>query len=298
MKPLLLIFALTFSVYTQIAKKDTVVLKFSEDAATFEKYKKWQAKMQYVVEIGQLGSTITLNGDANWQDKGFPEMVEYTVRDMNFSKGKAAEVYLVSSKDWMKQIKIVIAPEIELQKGLSAILFEGKVADFLASDYLTNLETSLLPKIFKGSFGSLPQDQQHKLIRWAEFDARAFDEATFKEKKYFAAMIDDGVVYNTNQLNQAERAARQTESAIKKLRELYKITGTVRAFDGVKISADILFRDFVDEKADHKERFEMYVAFDTIKKFIDADITNQELVDNSTILVDGSRVKVNLTNFS
>jgi hypothetical protein len=298
MKALILIVALTSSVYSQIAKKDTVVLKFSEGAATFEKYKAWQAKAQYVINVGQSGDAITLDGDPKWQEKAFPEMVEYTVREINPQKKKPSEVFLVSLKDWTRQIKILIASELDLQKALSAVLFKGSATDFLRSDYFATLEASFLPKIFKGSLSTFTPEQQRKLFAWVGFDINGLTEASFKDKIYFGAVIDDGVVYNTNQLNQAERAARQTESALKKLREMYKITGMAAGFDGVKISADIFFRDFVDEKVNQKERFEIYVSFNTLKNFMDADITNQELVDSSTILVDGSRVKVNLTNFS
>jgi len=48
----------------------------------------------------------------------------------------------------------------------------------------------------------------------------------------------------------------------------------------------------------HSESFEMYVSSDLFRKFINAEITNQELVDGFVILFKGSCVKVNLINFS
>jgi len=42
----------------------------------------------------------------------------------------------------------------------------------------------------------------------------------------------------------------------------------------------------------------MYVSSDLLQKFIDAEITNQELAGGFVILLKGSRVKVNLINFS
>jgi len=42
----------------------------------------------------------------------------------------------------------------------------------------------------------------------------------------------------------------------------------------------------------------MYVSSVLLQKIIDAEITNQELIDGSVILAKGSHVKVNLINFS
>ena len=113
-----------------------------------------------------------------------------------------------------------------------------------------------------------------------------------------SSIFSDSVVYNTLQLNQAERVARQTESAITQMKSLYQKTGNIENLEGIKLITDIYSKSFLDQLAvPQVEHFEMYVPFGLLHQFIDAEITTQDLADGSIILVNGSRVKANLTNF-
>ncbi len=200
----------------------------------------------------------------------------------------------------LKQLEITAPNELNIQDVLSAILYKGTITEFTESDYFKNLEKGILPIIFKDKLAVIPFEQQHQLMFDAAFDVGAYGLAEFKGKAYFLAKFSDEVVYNTIQLNQAERASRQTESAIKQLKSLFQKTGKIKNIEGIKLVTEIYSRDFVRERygSPHKESFEMYVSFELLEKFLGAEITNQDLIDASIILVDGDRIKVNLTNFS
>jgi hypothetical protein len=47
-----------------------------------------------------------------------------------------------------------------------------------------------------------------------------------------------------------------------------------------------------------QETFEMFVSYDLLERFSDAEITYQELIDESIMSVNGNSVKVSITDLS
>ncbi len=224
-------------------------------------------------------------------------MTEFYIKEFETSKKKPSRVLLLGRTN---QIEIIIPNEFNVQDVLSTILFKGNLTAFTESNYFQELEKRWLPVLFTDRLSVIPFETQRKLMQEAGYEIDAFKPTEFKGKSYLVSKFSDDVIYNTLQLNKAERAARQTESAIKKLKSLFQKTGKLENIEGIKLVTEIRSKDFVREKyrSGDRETFEMYVSFDLLQKFMDAEITNQDLVDGSIILVDGSRVKVNLTNFS
>lgn len=301
----LVAFTLSLSVLAQtdFVKDNWIVPKFETELGRPSKFRVFVG-METSVLISEVSpGLIAVNGDAKWRDTGFPTLREYKINGIKQSKNKPSEVTLrndasTPAGEMRKQVKLVIAPQLDLQKTLSELFFKGSISEFLKSDYFSATQDKYLSKMFSGSLASIPKDQQKKLHIWANLNNDAFGETAFKDRKYFLVTTRQDVAYNTIQVNQAERTSRQTEKSLKDLREIFSITGPVSGFDGIKLFTIIASHDFV-QKDDYKyERFEMYVSFELLKKFVEADITNQELIDGSTILMDGSRMKVNVTSFS
>lgn len=181
---------------------------------------------------------------------------------------------------------------------MSNILYKGTAETFVDSGYFKNIESKVLPTIFNG-LDSIPFEAQRSLMHDVDYDILAYGISKFKDKDYLRIRYANNLVYNTLQLNQAERNARETETAIKKLKTVYEKTGKVKEVEGLKVETFISSKSFLDKFASPtKEQYEIYVPFDLLQKFIDAEITNQDLVDGSIILVEGNRVKINLTNYS
>ncbi len=297
MKTLLLILVLSISTFAQFAKGDVVVPKFSQNVAKFDKIKIWQAKAQYSVAVTKgAGNDYVINGDSDWIMKGFPFMEVFELKEFEASKNKPARILL---KNPTVQFEITVSAGVNVQDALSAILYKGTPDSFAVTPYFIDVEQKLLPITFQGKLASIPVEKQKQLLKAVNYSSNAFITTDFKDKTYLETKFSDGVVYNTLQLNAVERAARQTESAIKQLKLLFEKTGAVENIEGIKLITSIYSKNFVREKYGNgqEESFEMYVSFDLLKKFLDAEITNQDLVDGSIILVDGSRVKIDLTNF-
>ncbi len=295
--PLVILLVTTAAIaQSEIKSGDWVVPKFPKKLVTFDKIKVWSARSQYRVILTKSATGVAVNSVNDWEASDYPLMFDFKVKEFERSKNKPGRILLVATNF---QIEITVPAEIDLQTAAAAVLFKGTLSQFVVSDYFLAQQKLILPKIFRGPSSSLPYDTQAEIMKWVSYKSDALSAATFKEKSYLALKLDSDVVYNTIQVNQAERASRQTEIALVKLKEMFSIVGKAPMFDGVKIVAPIYSRDFVNEryKNPHEELFEIYVPFDLLKKFVESDITNQELTEGSIILIDGSRVKVNLSGF-
>jgi hypothetical protein len=121
----------------------------------------------------------------------------------------------------------------------------------------------------------------------------------FKEKKYLVSSYLDTRAYNSNRVNQAERIARTIQEYFPVIKEKEESLLSLKEIDGLKVEVKIAFRDFVDKSSRTQyEELKFYVPKDSLKLFIDADITDQELIDKSIILLNDNRVRVNLSQFS
>jgi hypothetical protein len=281
---------------SQFAKGDLVTPKFSKTAITFDKVKIWSATNQYSAVVSKTpNGNYQINGSDKWQGF-FPYLAEFHIKEFEISKKKPSRVLLLGTRIL---IEITIPLELNISDVLNTILFKGSVEELTKSPYFQELEKKHFPVLFLDKLAAIPFEAQRKLMRDVNYSILAYNKKDFKEKTYFSAEMENDVVYNTLKLNQAARAARQTEDAIKKAKSIFQITGKLQGVEGIKIATDIYSKDFLNKFASNTtERYEMYVSFDLLQKFIDAEITNQELVDGSIILVEGSRVKINLTNFS
>ncbi len=297
MKILSIVFILIFSLpaFGQFAKGDLVVPKFTESTLKFDKIKVWTSMNQYSLAAAKSANgAYILNGKTDWQGV-FPLLAEFHIKEIETSKKKPSRVLLLGKTN---QIEVTIPNDLNLQEALDTILFKGNIEGLTTSGYFQDLEKRWLPILFTDKLARIPFDSQRKLLREADYSISPY-QAKFKEKSYLAVKFSDDVIYNTIQLNQAARAARQTESGIKKLKSIFQITGKLQEIEGIKLAAEIRSKDFVSEKFSrgNTETFEMYVPFDLLQKFIEAEITNQELIDGSIILVEGNRLKIDLTNF-
>jgi len=296
---LLTILFLSFVSFGQsFSKKDLVVPKFSKEAAPYDKINVWQGKVQYKTTVSKTSEgNYALNGNANWTQLNFPIMESYFIDELETSPKKTSKVLL---KNLSSMVLITFEPGLDVQQALSHLLFKGLPDEFERTDYFKNIEKPLLSKIFTGKLASIPAETQHSLVKVFGYDMSSITVVDFKEKSYLSVVLDNKFVYNTIQVNDAERASRKTQEALKLLSTIGKQVKNISEVEGVKITSEILSKDFVREKYSKGkiETYEIYTSFSSLYKFIDAEITNQELIDNSIILVDGSRVKVNLTSFS
>jgi hypothetical protein len=104
-------------------------------------------------------------------------------------------------------------------------------------------------------------------------------------------------VFNTLQMNRAERVSRRMSDVLADVKALHKsMGGCTDGLDGIKVKAQAAYRNFVQSNsgAEGVDQISAYLPCALVEQFANADITSQALVNGSVILVDGDRVEVTL----
>jgi hypothetical protein len=78
----------------------------------------------------------------------------------------------------------------------------------------------------------------------------------------------------------------------------FKGVAQAAGIDGVKFTAHIAYRDFLNETVAHDDVLEIYLPLDLCSKFAEADITSQQLVDGSVVILNGNRIQTSLLGTS
>ncbi len=121
---------------------------------------------------------------------------------------------------------------------------------------------------------------------------------TYKGKSYISVdLAGDGDVYNSLRLDQAARVARVINERLLSVIKTFSSVAEAAAIDGVKLVTVIQHKSFLDElAAPTKDRLELYVPLDKAQQFHDAEITSQQLVDASVILLNDNRIQAVLSS--
>lgn len=251
---------------------------------------------------------LTINGNEDWRaipifpayDEGLNAMgtdafyrkiyttssiVAYKVSAVERKK-EFTEVNLSKINDRLVDIKLQFGNSIkDVEKAFSEVTFLGGVEEFTNSEYYQNLYNPNLDR----EMGELPKG----------INEVSSQTEIFKEKKYLVSSYLDKRAYNSNRVNQAERIARTVQEYFPVIKKKGELLLSLKEIDGIKLEVKIAFRDFVDKSSRTQfDELKFYVPKDVLKLFIDADITDQELIDKSIILLNDNRVRVNLSQFS
>lgn len=302
---LLAAFILLTSFYTQAqdkkwpldaAKGSTVVLKIPKKMFGFDKINAWRGTVSYAarVSLAPDGAAV-VNADPAWQTSGMPYMSELRLEKISRQKD-GTEVELRREN---VNFKLRFDGSVtDINSAFRQVAYAGDIRSFEATDYYQkNVLDRVLPSMFPGVLSKIPRDTQADLLRAAGYDEHGFGGEEFKGKFYFVVKAEGEEVYNSIQLNQTARVARIVEKyVIDKAKSYVGIGEAVPEVYGIKVVMQVPYRDFVEERdlEPHYDQAEFYIPVDLVKKFKDAEITNQDLLDGSVVLVNGNRVKVNL----
>jgi hypothetical protein len=117
----------------------------------------------------------------------------------------------------------------------------------------------------------------------------------YKGRQYATFSLDSSHEYNGIQPGQAARAARVIQdSLLSRLKLGYHGLKEVPSLNGIRIDMKIPYRDFANEHVLHHDSLTLYSAFEDLKKLADADITFQELIDRSIVLINSNQAKISL----
>jgi hypothetical protein len=319
----------SFNAYTQspsgtvsISKGMAVVPKFTLKWADFDSSWSGFLKTQLIVEQNASGK-ITINNDENWEGIPYfpafdrtkdglktltykmeysrPSIVSYKIDSID-KKKEFTEVKLSKLNDRIVDIKIRFGSSIkDFDKSFQDVFFVGAIEDFGKSDYFVE---TVMPKLLKGKAENMSRNEKLELLKNIEYDVNAL--RMFKTKLYLASSYKDpkGTEYNSNLVNETERVVRTIQKYLPEIKKRAKLAATIREIEGVKIETTIRSKVFGAKPFSGQDiyptfdSFEFYVPMDALNQFIEAEITDQELVDKSIVLLNESRIKVVLSQFS
>ncbi len=275
-----------------ILKGSTVVLKIP--IGFYGKVTKISVsgRNNYDIEVTKNSDgSLSLNKQ-NYQIDNWIFMQSFSVSDISVSKNKT-KIALEN-----ENVKVELHFNGASKENINDLFFIGSLEDFKKTDfYQQKLIGEVLPKIFPSKLSKIAVDKQLQILESFNYNVRRFRGEEFKGKLYLTVSVKQEVVYNTIQLNQAERTARTIENIISNnLKRLSKSIDGV-GVDGIQVETEVYFKDFLKDRSTTTEKLQAYFSIDTVKQWIEADITNQQLIDKSIVLVEGNRVQVSLTQF-
>ena len=262
-------------------------------------------------EKGPSGTGVAYFVDADdllhqldWASGGFPFCSEFTLTRIFELKSFAmhhklpyTEVELQSGGVYLRLHFAHLSSEASvLNTEFQKLVQAGNWAQFENSeDFRKNLFDVQEPKIFTGPLSRLSYGMKISLLHMACRGQNNFETETYKGKTYFAVSLSsDGVVYNSNILSSSARAAKVINERIMAMVRGFKGPAQESGIDGLKFAATIEYRNFINESSVKSDDLEIYLPLEQVVKFVDADITSQQLIDGSIILLGGNRIQVPL----
>jgi hypothetical protein len=242
-----------------------------------------------------------------WEASGFPECEEFILtRAFEFKsfamhhKLPYTEVELRSSTNYLRLHFAHVSTETgALNADFQRLVFMGSWSQFESTEeFHKNIFAVQQTKIFTGPLTDLSEGVKLALMNMVCKGQNTFSTELYKGKTYFAIGLgEDTQVYNSNVMNSTARVAKVINERVIGAVKTFQQPAVLTGISGVKFAASINFRNFVNESelATHDDQLEVYVPVDLCLKFVDADITSQQLIDNSTVLLNGNRIQVPLS---
>jgi hypothetical protein len=271
--------------------EDTEVL-LRIPAPLFHRDKGGWSGPRYITTVEVSTNGVSVDGLDNWVTAGFPILVSRTVSKIRRDEESNTTTVDLKSQG-LPTFRLTIVGDANA--GFAAIAApKGDAERVRAAAY-----AALAKVYFVGPLADLSDATQHLLLTFAELTAKGtrIGSVTFKDKLYLLIDLgEDGSVYNDLKLNQAQRTALVLNERL--LVILKAFAAPVREasnIQGLKLEYNVLHRSFANQYAEPEhDKLEVYSGADDIRRFAEADITSQQLVDNSIIIVNSNRIQVPL----
>jgi len=253
---------------------------------------------------------LVLNGDVNWRNVALPMVMEGKIKEIKQKRRDGYTLLVISGRppgveydenfrfqirtsctDWTTSMD-----EIVDLTSKSLDEYGVAVAERLAPYYQWQAD-----HVFVGDLGDVDRDLQIEMISVAHsFEPMTgFFSEVFRDRPYVGIDLgSSGVVYNTNQVNQNQRVAREITSRVfPLLKELAPIIRDAGGFDiNVKLAVGYGYQSFLQQySAPSYDQVSLYLDPNRVILFAEYEITTQALIDAAVVLVNDNRVEVDLS---
>lgn len=276
----------------RLLKNSVVLLKipnviYKDGKPGFARPVYWYATVSGASELGK----VLVNEDAQWLAAGFPSLTERKITGIKSSKENGTTEVTLKAKN-ERDVILTFQGDAEYLFALIA------VSTASSKGLRENAYQAIADRAFTGSLASIPSQRKTAMIAVADEVVRAqhIETITFKDKQYLRLDLG-GVqdIYNDLRLNQAQRMAQAISDhflpVIRALAPLFKEGDEVY---GLKLSGTVFHMNLGTYEKLGSNRLDLLSPRDAIIKFFDAELTNQQLMNDSIILVDETRIEVRL----
>ncbi len=250
--------------------------------------------------IAPAGDGAAVNQETNWRLLGFPPLTAMKVSKV---RAKAVSGAMPSGPADL-ELKLPtgeVGLKLSFPQGEAAKLFPLVFATEGERDgYRTETYKALAMKFFgETPLAGLADDKKHALVFFAHMTANGTTMGSVSYKDNLYLLVDlgsDSSVYNDLRMNQSQRVAHVlNERLLAVLKSFAKVVADVKGIYGLKLQMEIPHKSFLATAASpERDALELYAPADLVKKFSDADITNQQFIDGCVVIVNTNRISVPL----
>lgn len=245
----------------------------------------------------QILDTDSKNWRRDWRTVGFPAATQYTVKSIKTvergkPKTKATELVL----NLTDIVGIRIFTPVDQTRALKTIVAPANSAD----SAMKVAYDTLGARFFTGPLAGFTPEERLVILQFAHLTASGTKIAsdTFKSITYLTVSLPQDATGTWNNLvvNQSKRVGHLIGEQLPLLKSFAKITLAHKGIDGLELvqsSRHGTAPSYADTKVDEVKA---YFPLDAMLKFASADITSQQLINQSIILVNGDRVEVDLSS--
>jgi hypothetical protein len=285
-----------------LSKQQPLVIKIPRKLLKYENYSIRSGLPIYTANVSVVGETIRVEGDSDWQLRGWPPMLTLFYEKSSIEK-EYTEIEFRSTLAYAKLRFAADTPNVDA--ALRQLVFLGSAESFESTAEFKALTEKLLPIKFSGVLADIPRDKQFQLLKDLGYNDDEMGVAEFKGKQYIAfSPTNSTAEFNSLQANQAARVATVLKAlVIPAFDKVAPVITDANGIYGIKIKARIFYREFRSNRDSrsrrnqrpHEEVLEIFSPYNLVEKLYNHEITNQKLVDGSIVLVNGDRIQVDLS---
>ncbi len=242
-----------------------------------------------VVEIGGTPGALRVGGRDDWRSADWPSMLELEVWRSR-TRGSITQVDL---RNEGAVVRLEFAAGVDATRALREVVAEGPALGAA----LDNLHALLADRWFDDEARSLSRATRLALVRLAQ--ARrirvAFSVTAYKGRRYLSFDLGSAApVLTVLQPNAPARAARLfNDDLLGAAKEVWRIIDGVPGFEGVRLVLHLPHRRSADTGVTQGgDTIDWYAPRDRLGQFALDEVTGQQLLDGSVVLINGNRAQI------
>jgi hypothetical protein len=262
----------------------------------------WGTQTKLDVEVrladgaAEILDPVSKDWRRDWRSIGFPSTARYRVKSFR-------TVHHNNTKNGYKELTLNLAKDIDVRvyaPVAQAQAMKTVVAPAIQADSALKVAYDTLgAQFFVGPLASFSPEERLVLLKFAHVTASGTKIApeTFKDVTYLSVSLPgSSSTWNNLVVNQSKRVGRLISEQLPLLKAFAKISLQHKGIGGLALiqsSRHGTAPYYTDVKVD---KVIAYFPLDAMIKFAQADITSQQLINQSIILVNDDRVEVDLSS--